>query len=186
MASFAKVLDEHLELLNVMVSQTNTASMVAATTTGPFPEFRDAVLFAATIGYAADAPRSEDDMTSKTGKTIKDEIFLRAEGATELLYALALIEAEGTLTVMSRTDEAADDRFDTLNRYAAGGFDIIAEKRKAMPDASINEVLISLVQSTDPRPEEVDEDETVSDPIWGFLESEREGGPDLSDVKLAE
>lgn len=177
MASFARVQERHGELLDLLVSQPNTSSAIAATNTGPFSEFREAFLFAASLGFALNRESLVTDSSDKIGKTIRDEIFLRGDGAREVVSALGLAASKGDLQILDRSEDAQARRFEALNGYAETGFDFLASVQQALPQASIIEVLIHAIQRITVSSEaksNVDGDE-INDPILALVAGRDKG-----------
>lgn len=171
MTSFARVPEKYGELLDLMVSQPNTSSPIAATKTGPFAEFREAFLFAASLGFALQREPQVADSSGKVGKTIRDEIFLRGDGAREVVSALGLAAFKGDLQILDRSEKAQERRFAVVNGYAETGFGYLAGVKEALPQATIIEILIHAIQqvAVSARTESIQDGGDVHDPILALI-----------------
>jgi dnd system-associated protein 4 len=176
-ASFARVPERYGELLDLLVSQPNTSSAMAATKTGPFSEFREAFLFAASLGFALNREPKVSDASEKVGKTIRDEIFLRGEGAREVVSAFSLAASKGELQILDRSEEAQERRFAVLNGFAETGFEYLASIQEALPQSTIIEILIHAIQQvtvTAGADANLDGEE-VHDPILALIAGRNKG-----------
>ncbi|ONH60711.1 hypothetical protein CcI49_08825 [Frankia sp. CcI49] len=132
---------EHQGILNGLVSTHRVASHEGRTETGPFNSYRDAYVFAASLGVALNQPTSESAMpTSKRGSTdIHDTTFLDADGARELVFTVILLQglddhdvAENGLRVQLEriADTDKGESLALLDRYAYAGFEWLKKTTK--------------------------------------------------------
>lgn len=148
------------DILNELVSTSNAKALEAATETGPFLHFRDAYVFAASIGMALNCATPAEKMSTsrKNRKEIPDHVFFGAPGAKELAlvvgFVLGGIETETStkdamttqLQLLSDQDDCLNCRLAMLDRFADGGFAWLREHREDESDiralvlTAINEI----------------------------------------------
>jgi hypothetical protein len=133
-----KIYPSHAPLVARLVTSANTRSAAAAAATGPFQTLREAYIFAASLGIAAgtaiDAGAMEK-FKEGPGHAISENVFFVANGAEELVTLMAMLP-EGTDTEVTDDlltgrigelgNEDYTERFESLDRYAYAGFEIIA------------------------------------------------------------
>ena len=126
---------EHRDVLDGLISSVKVGSPLGAVATGPFKDQRDAYVFAASIGIALGKPADQSDLPRTKKKvdaiSIRDSVFLGAEGAKELSITAVLLQELGgedstEAGLRKQLDEVADGdyagRFAILDRYAYAGF----------------------------------------------------------------
>jgi len=142
---------EHRDILDALISTGKTSSVAAATRTGPFTAQRDAYVFAASIALALGAPQAEVDMprSRKEITTIRDSVFLGADGAEALTSTISFIEEyadESTNDGLSRqlhslAEDSLQDRLTLLDRYAYAGFEWL--KQNQGDESSVRDLILT-------------------------------------------
>ncbi|MGW5339849.1 hypothetical protein ACWEQD_15710 [Rhodococcus pyridinivorans] len=168
---------EHRDILDALISTAKTSSVAAATRTGPFTAQRDAYVFAASLALALGSPQEEDHMprSRKDITTIRDSVFLGADGADALTFTVSLIEAYADESINdglarqlnSLTEEMLQDRFTLLDRYAYAGFEWLIRNQR--DESSVRDLILTTlneVSCVESAPAEVAD---VHDPLLEML-----------------
>ncbi len=107
-----------------------------------FPTIRDAMVFAASLGFQR---REKRELDTKT-KLIEAEVFERNEESMTFLFALALAELGGSEILKEAQD--ASMIVQVFEEYAAGGLAIIEEWQQNTPSPeNIVESLIAFLKA---------------------------------------
>ena len=167
----------HKDILDSLISSAKVGSSAGATKTGPFKAYRDAYVFAASIGLAAAAPTPTAKMPKSKSQVIaiKDHILLGAHGATELSYAVVLVEEDdGQLiedSLRKQLDLIMDDalpaRLGILDRYAHAGFEWLMENEK--DESSVRDLVLAAIDRVECIQTDPDETPLVRDPLLDVL-----------------
>lgn len=140
-----KIYPRHAPLVARLITSANTRGNVGAAATGPFRHLREAYVFAASLGIAegtASEAGTMEKFKENPGHAIVEDIFFKAAGAAEMVTLLAMLP-EGSNTELTddllaeRVGELSNndfaERFETLDRYAYRGFEIIAGENGNVP-----------------------------------------------------
>ena len=126
------VYEEHVKILNELLSTARTRSVEAGAETGPFQDIRSAYVFAASLGLALGEPTPKSEMpeNKKQGREIADHTFFGTRGAKEVSLVAALVvdlDIDDVKSELRRRleligDGGLGDRLAILDRYAHAGF----------------------------------------------------------------
>lgn len=170
---------EHRDILDGLITSSKVSSLAGATRTGPFSAQRDAYVFAAALTMARGNPHSERDMpvARKDVTTIRDQVFLGADGAYALTYVVALLEEDPTestesslarqLDLLMDDKDKLQDRLTVLDRYAYAGFEWLKENQ---PDErTIRELILTALDQISCVETDSDDAVTIHDPLLDML-----------------
>ncbi|MGW4014768.1 hypothetical protein ACWECW_00505 [Rhodococcus ruber] len=168
---------EHRNILDALISTGKTSSVAAATRTGPFSAQRDAYVFAASIALALGLPQEEADMprSRKETTTIRDSVFLGADGAEALTFTVSFIEEYADESIndgLSRqlnslTEDLLQDRLTQLDRYAYAGFEWLRKHQR--DESSVRDLILSTLNEVSCVESAPPDSAEVHDPLLEML-----------------
>ena len=168
---------EHRDLLDELITSAKVKSVAGATKTGPFKEQRDAYVFAASIGLALGEPSLASALPkSRRGTTtIRDSVFLGADGAEELSCAACLViddsDQEFEEAIVAQLDLISDaqlqERFALLDRFAYRGFQWLTDRRG--DEGSVRDLVLATLNEIQLVERGTESGTSVQDPLMDFL-----------------
>lgn len=103
----------------------------------PFQTYRDALVFAAALGYA----RRRREPFTETEEPIRWELFETA--AADLLAAMMAATSSGEVAILS--PDRIDDQINAFEEFANGGLAELAEMVERRPELRASDILLELV-----------------------------------------
>lgn len=169
---------EHRDILDALITSGKVSSVAGATKTGPFKDQRDAYVFAASIAVALNAPTPSASMPKgkKDNTSIRDSVFIGAQGARELAMAVALIvetdhdaiEESLAYQLDLIAEKQIAERFELLDRFAHAGFNWLAKRRS--DESGIRDLVLSAICEIDCVKSDDSAAAEVHDPLLEMLD----------------
>lgn len=118
----------------------------------PFSTFREALIFAAALGYSHDRRSGFD----KSDEAIPWEVFSGAQG-TELIDMIAAT-SDDDLEILGDDEERSDQRLQLFEEYANGGLEVLQEHlaQEARPEVDVVLDLVLSAREASPEGGKVD------------------------------
>lgn len=132
-ANRIRVAKDKADLVKALVDSDNT--------TGPFPTYADALVFAAGLGAKRKKRSPLGTISTKEPAPIALEVFV-SRGYDRVLKLLAIAETKDT-KILSPTDDIAEEkRLHIFEEYANGGLEILRDELRGAVDYSERLLLI--------------------------------------------
>jgi dnd system-associated protein 4 len=132
-ANRIRVAKDKADLVKALVDSDNT--------TGPFPTYADALVFAAALGVKRKKRSPLGTISTKEPAPIALEVFV-SRGYDRVLKLLAIAETKDT-KILSPTDDIAEEkRLHIFEEYANGGLEILRDELRGAVDYSERLLLI--------------------------------------------
>jgi hypothetical protein len=174
----AHIYPEHHELLDNLITSAKVGSQSGAAQTGPFKEYRDAYVFAASIGLALGAPTQKSQLPASRKKAtpIRDSVLFRTPGAEELSLAAVMLQDLGDEdspepSLRMQLEEIANGditvRLELLDLYAYSGFGWLAQH--VTETKTIRELVLQAIDTVSSIDRDAEEYLVANDPLGGFL-----------------